>query len=291
MNKNLSVINQNNKLMLKKSKSLMSITNNILSNDDWVQRLWDWADENSIPELTWIDKEEHKNGGYWYGLPKNKIELSTFKILNLIGYELKEVSKDISHLINLHKLYLGKNNLHIIPNEIGNLTNLRRLELGGNKLTKLPQKISNLCNLIELSIWGNHLEELLPEVDGLRSLKVLWLHKNNLQEIPIQIGSLSKLNELALSKNKLKELPIEIGNLTNLEKLFLNENNLYILPHEITNLVCLKFFDIEDNPNLILTIEQKTWIHELIENECEVTMDDDLMERTFQTDYEIAKGR
>ncbi len=54
MKKNLPIAQQDSKVMLSKTKSLMSITKKILDNkpvlsdDGWMQRLWDWADANDI---------------------------------------------------------------------------------------------------------------------------------------------------------------------------------------------------------------------------------------------------
>ena len=46
---------------LSKSKSFMGIIKNIFNNkvvlddDSWMQRLWDWADKNDIPDREWIE--------------------------------------------------------------------------------------------------------------------------------------------------------------------------------------------------------------------------------------------
>ena len=81
MNKNLSIVNQNNKLMLKKSKSLMSITNSILDYDDWIQRLWDWADENNIPDYDLYENDDGDEN--MLGLPRD-----TNILKNLTGFTL-----------------------------------------------------------------------------------------------------------------------------------------------------------------------------------------------------------
>ncbi len=225
MNKNLSIVSQNNKLMLKKSKSLMNITNNILSNDNWMQRLWRWADEKDISDLEWTVEDDYK---YSYGMPRNKTEL-----LNLIDLDLSE-----------------------------------------NHLTELVKEIENLINLTGLWLQTNQLTHVEKEITNLKNLTYLWLSENHLSELPKEIGNLSSLTHLKLAKNKLKEVPKEIGNLLNLKELYLYENELVEFPKVIVNLTNLVKFDFEDNPNLVLTAEQKEWIHELIKNGCDVIMDD-----------------
>lgn len=52
-NNQLITINQNAKLSLIKSRNFLDITRKILEkkDDDWIQRLWKWADENDIPDI------------------------------------------------------------------------------------------------------------------------------------------------------------------------------------------------------------------------------------------------
>ena len=107
--------------------------NNTLSNDDsWIYKLWEWADENDIPDLEWVEDEHFEEGGYWRGLPRDK-----------------------EKLLSLTELDLRKNQLTELPKEIGNLTNLTELDLSWNKLTELPKEIGNLTNLTKLDLENN----------------------------------------------------------------------------------------------------------------------------------------
>jgi Leucine-rich repeat (LRR) protein len=120
MNKNLPTIRENSAITLSKTKDLMSITNKILAkkgelaltDDSWMQRLWDWADENNINEEK---------------IPRNKEDLVNMTGLYLSFNELTEIPKEIGNLVNLTHLFLNNNQLTEIPKEIFNLVNLKRV--------------------------------------------------------------------------------------------------------------------------------------------------------------------
>ncbi len=200
--KNLLTVQQNNKVALQKSKSLMTITSKILSKDDWMQRLWNWADENHI--------------------------------------------------------------------------------------TGIPREANSLRNIIFIQLWDHQLIEVPPEIGYLHTLEFLNLEKNKLIELPEEIGNLNNLQGLGLFQNKISVLPNSICNLVGLTALYLSSNQLIELPNEITNLTELRDLKLNANHNLILTPDQKNWIHDLIEDGCSVDMDDDLFDR--KTVYDIAKG-
>ena len=140
MAKNLPISKQNSKVALHKAKNLISVTNKILSNknnltvqdDSWIYRLWEWADENDVPDLKLVKDKYHYKGGYMGGLPREK-----------------------EKLLSLTELYLRNNQLTKLPKEIGNLTNLTQLHLMENELTELPKEICNLTNLTWLDLGCN----------------------------------------------------------------------------------------------------------------------------------------
>ena len=198
MNKNLT-IKQNTDLILKKSKSSLKITSNILSkrtsliiqeDDSWIQRLWDWADNNDIPDLEWFIGRTEEENGYFRGLSRNKEELLNVTELDLHFNQLTQLPKEIGNLVNLTWLYLSDNQLTQLPKEIGNLVNLTALDLSDNQLTQLPKEIGNLVNLTWLA-----------------------LSDNQLTQLPKEIGNLVNLTELGLSYKQLTQLPKEIENL------------------------------------------------------------------------------
>ncbi len=274
---------------LSKSKSFMGIIKNIFNNkvtpenEDWMQRLWDWADENNVPDYAWLEDEEYDEGGYWRGLPRDRETLLNLKELILdeikliklpeeIGNlhnlttlflrecQLVEVVKEIGNLYNLKTLSLWGNQLKNLPVEIGNLSNLDSLILGENQLTLLPKEIGNLNKLSRLLIWSNQLVELPKEVGNLRSLTILDLEGNQITHLPKEIGNLTDLSELTLTRNLLKTLPSEIKYLDSLKILVIEDNTLKDLPREISEMKSLEELYLKNNlltklPNEIIDID------------------------------------
>ncbi len=261
MKKNLPIVQQDSKVMLSKTKSLMRITKKILGNklvlsdDGWMQRLWDWADANDISNDDLArDREELLasiglilSNNNLTRLPKEIGNLTNLTWLVLSNNNLTELPKEIGNLTNLTELVLWDNNLTELPKEIGDLTNLIWLELWDNNLTELPKEIGNLTNLTKLDLHRNNLTELSKEIGDLTNLTKLDLHGNNLTELPKEIENLTNLTWLELYSNNLTELPKEIGNLTNLTELYLGYNNLTELPKEIGDLTNLTELVLRDN--------------------------------------------
>ena len=316
MSRDITVYNQNSKLTLDKTKSLLKITNNILTKKtskdladySWIDRLWRWADENNIPDLQWVENYLYKIGGYWEGIPRDKNKLLNLKSITLYdNYNLTELPEEICNLINLQELCISNTTLTELPKNIHNLKKLTKLDLQDNELTKLPKGVYRLTNLKELVLgndgYGNNrITELSKEIGNLKNLTRLDLGSNSFTKLPKVIGNLKKLTELCLYENQLTELPKEIGNLNNLVRLTLMFNsftklpkeignlknltrlNLYSnqlteLPKKICNLTNLSELSLEGNPNLILTQEQKEWIRELQNNGYKFYINDDLLDR------------
>ncbi len=192
--------------------------------------------------------------------------------LNLMQYQLTELTNDIGNLIQLTSLNLSMNKLSVLPSEIGNLSQLTEFNLSSNELLELPQEFGNLTQLTELDLNYNKIVDLPREINNLALLAKLFLSCqlrlvrlplqicsltgltyldlsfNKLRELPLDIGNLTQLTFLDLGFNQLRELPISIGNLTRLTYLDLSVNNLIQLPLEIVNLTELTEFYYHDNP-------------------------------------------
>jgi hypothetical protein len=108
--------------------------------EKWIINLWEWADENNLPEKIF---------------PRDKEILLSTKRLSFYGYEINRIPKEIGYLVNLEKLYLAKQGLKSIPKEIGNLMNLQFLWIHTNNLSELPEEIENLPFLRHLKAEGN----------------------------------------------------------------------------------------------------------------------------------------
>jgi len=159
--KNTLTRTQNTDLILKKSKSTLNITKRILSgskslsvvDDSWIERLWEWADENEIGDLMWV--EDYINGERLKGLSRDKEKLLSLEELTLSSYKLENILKEIFNLNSLTYVNLEFNQLVKLPQEIGSLINLISLNLHNNLLEELPKEIVNLSNLKMLDLTGN----------------------------------------------------------------------------------------------------------------------------------------
>lgn len=70
------------------------------------------------------------------------------------------VNIEVSEWKGVEDLYLGNNQLKLLPTEIGELKNLKQLYLENNRLTSLPASIRKLENsLTTLYLAGNPLQE------------------------------------------------------------------------------------------------------------------------------------
>ena len=142
---NLLTIKQSTEVALSRANTLMDVADKILTkqstdlavDESWMERLWQWADDNYIDDAT---------------LPRDRDGLIKLTWLQLIGswnYQLTELPKEIGNLVNLTELRLSNNQLTKLPKEIGNLVNLDTLHLEGNQLTEVPKELQEWFDNIE----------------------------------------------------------------------------------------------------------------------------------------------
>ncbi len=113
-------------------------------------------------------------------------------------------SSQLSSLINLEELWLGKNKIEKIEG-LSNLKKLRRLDVQSNRLTSINGLIGQIDSLEELYLAHNGIDdEGAMEEDGLQlqfeNLTTLDLSKNRLKSCR-PFAHLNTLNELWLSQN------------------------------------------------------------------------------------------
>ncbi len=237
------------------------------TNDNWMQKLWDWADENEVSEDI---------------LPRNKQNLIDLTELFLENNSfLKALPKEIGKLINLTKLSLNNNNLSLLPKEIWELTNLTWLDLGNNELSELPKEIGQLTNLTWLNLQGSKViyvesyndypekywfTQLPKEIGQLINLLELNFANNELTQLPKEIWKLTNLTKLNLEGNNFSELPKEIGQLSDLLELNLSGNGLIDLPKEIGQLTNLTELQLGNAIVNFVGFENESWIAEIGNN-------------------------
>jgi len=228
-----------------------------VDNENWIVKLYEWADKNNIPDLEYIEDSFNPDWSYYKGLPRDKEKLLHFTCLNLSKNNIAELPKEIGKLTSLVELNLYTNKLQKLPAEIGNLKNLTKLDLGRNQLTKLPQEIGKLSSLERFDVMTNHLKELPSEIGELKQLLELVVGENEMVKLPKEIGKLHNLVRFECSGNYIGEVPKEIGDLHHLEELHLPFNNLKSLPKELGKLTNLLELSLQLNPIVELPKEIK----------------------------------
>ena len=113
-----------------------------LVDDSWIDRLWEWAEENDISE--------------------------------------EKLPRDKKKLLELKKLYLDEIPITELPKEIGNLSNLTELSLYCNQITELPKEVGNLIQLEYLYLHDVIiLPDTIINLKNIKSLTLLWYYCEN----------------------------------------------------------------------------------------------------------------
>lgn len=209
---------------------------------------------------------------------------------NKTFYSLNEANKNKKNVVCL---YLGNQELEILPNEIYSYSNLKVIDVSKNNLIEISEELQSLKNLTKLILSNNvnlnliqvfnvlekipklnslyldknQITSLPTEVSYLKNIKILSLHSNNLTTIPIEIVELRKLKKLLLSGNKIKFFPEGFNSLNELEILTIDNNLFDKLPEEIIDLTSLRelyFGNKEINLNESFNILSKLKKVELI---------------------------
>jgi len=269
MKKSLPVSKKDSQAIISKTKNMMGITKKILSDnlsfhdDSWMQRLWDWADVNEIPDLdlfVWIDIERDDGQidyeiyskselpddeiqsikyEWWEGLPRDKKTLLHFKELYFTIKDIETgIPIELFNLINLEKLII-ESGLNYFPYPYRNNTSKVHTFL------EIPKEIGKLKNLVELVLENNGVQSLPNEIEKLSSLKILNLSRNKLEEVS-SIFSLLSLESLNLSNNEISNIPKDISKLKVLETLDLSQNKLNKVP-DIFDFHALKSLNLSNN--------------------------------------------
>ena len=129
-----------NNILEKKKKSE-------LIDENWIVRLWEWADYNNVFDYKKKNDYIAEGEGYFVEIPRNKDDLLNLTELDLSRNQFSEIPKEIGNLTNLNRLILSNNKLIELPKEIGNLTNLVNLDFDYDQLVGFPEEIRNLPNL------------------------------------------------------------------------------------------------------------------------------------------------
>ena len=165
MKKNLPTIRQSTEVALSRANTLMDVADKILAkqstdlvDESWMERLWQWADDNDIDDKV---------------LPRDREGLVNLRRLLILCFRVHEIPKEIGNLVNLTYLKIAFGIINELPKEIGNLVNLTSLNLKNYKSNfshfnykdlQLPKEITNLVNLKYLDLRCEQRIELPKEL-------------------------------------------------------------------------------------------------------------------------------
>lgn len=175
-------------------------------------------------------------------IPEEVFMNPSLKVLKLYGNRLDSIPSRIGELVNLEKLFIGRNNIKSLPESIGKLKKLKILSAQYNELTGLPEAIGDLESLEQLVLNQNKLETLPSTLGNLKKLVVLQVKFNELKSLPKEIGDCENLQFIHLSRNYLEEIPIEFEKLRKLRELYVvNAGILLVLPESLCG---LRYFEV-----------------------------------------------
>jgi Leucine-rich repeat (LRR) protein len=178
-------------------------------DDSWIDELIQWADNNNIPELQYIQDDIMCDEGFWAGLPRDREVLANLEELDLSWHSCSEIPEQIRHLKNLKTFRFSKSRdglqppfmenadgieeIEEIPDWIAELKNLEKLDLSNNKISCVPNVIGKLKNLKELYLHDNMIMFVDAELDSLCQLEVLWFRWNMFSVLDDCIDNLKDL--------------------------------------------------------------------------------------------------
>jgi len=228
-------------------------------SEEWIQTLWDWAEENNVKESNvyyMTDEENQYLGlGGWnfvFTYAKNLEDL----LLNLgvkNSTEVKDYYEQLNEYFSVpifRDYYYGQDSWQI--------EKCFELYTGISKSTK---KLTS-STFIDLS--NKNLDFIPIELFNIRTLTHLDISNNNISILPEAICNLSNLRVLGLSNTKIGKLPDSIINLSSLEELY----------------IC--------TDGIKLTVKQKKWIERLKHYEVYEEKIEEPIEKWMQTLWDWA---
>lgn len=222
--------------------------------------------------------------GFGFGIPSfkrdgNRKNLQEFLLslpdtcskINLTGFGLYEVPKEVYRFKNLKELVLAENNLKSIPKKIWKLKKLEKLDLSKNELedsflnirrnrhlkilnvqfnylSKAPRKMHKLKDLHLLLLGNNLLTSFKDQkLRRMSSLRVVNLYNATLDDLPASIKKWRNIEELDLYHNHMQMVDFDFSELPHLKVLALSHNRLWKIPDGISDLKKLEFLYLHHN--------------------------------------------
>ncbi|KAL6600687.1 hypothetical protein LY90DRAFT_511509 [Neocallimastix californiae] len=144
--KELEIINMHNKAFPSILFNLPHLEVLKISNSNITEFSNEVNSQSPIKEI-YLDNDQINNFPYQFN------KLPNLKYLNLNNNEIKELSKDTGSFSSIEKIELNNNlDLFSLPEEISDLIHLQVLDLGKTDLIELPNNIFKLSNLKSFNI-------------------------------------------------------------------------------------------------------------------------------------------
>jgi Leucine-rich repeat (LRR) protein len=179
-------------------------------------------------------------------IPDYVLKDTSLRVLKLYGNSIDSIPDAIGGLINLEKLYIGKNAIVYISDSIQKLTKLRFFSAQYNDIEQLPDAILHCENLEELILNQNKISSLPDSIGRLKKLQNLQLNFNRLDSLPESIGDCEDLRYLSLNRNFLQRLPESMGKLNRMRDLKLvNAGPLLDVPESFCGLRYLEVLEVD----------------------------------------------
>lgn len=147
--------------------------------------------------------------------------------LALINYDLDVVPYAVFTCSHISTLFLGRNNLEVLPHSFKNLCSLTRLELDYNQFSLFPEVLVEMPHIEYLNLSKNPLQDLSSQIGALVNLTSLLCNSCDLMTFPKEIGMLKQLQWLSAKNNVITELPEAFSELENLRYSFLTIRSRY----------------------------------------------------------------
>lgn len=140
---------------------------------EWMDVLFEWADNLGLEELRWEPQPRNRDGGFWVGFPRSKKKLIKLQGLNINGVGATEVPKEVGNLKSLKKIWCCDNRISELPKELFFIAGLEEIRASGNNIKKLPDEVGFLQNLIIIDLEKNNLQYVSENISKLRRLERL----------------------------------------------------------------------------------------------------------------------
>ncbi len=262
MRKNIILQNSNNINPINQTKFLISVTNRLLGDhavasidNDWMRRLWQWADENGIEttdefDIFCISNDEkrldltNKNKkmlwekietiDYLSDRERNVIYMRYWLEYSYaqIGAKLMVTDVRAMHIHSSAKMKLQNAAKNKLPRAKKELLECRSLFLFQLDLNALPKELFCLKNLESLTLFLP-LKELHPDIAKLTNLKSLYIISPKLKELPDSIENMSSLELITVWDSELEKLPNNIADMKSLRSIWIMDSQIQELPQNI----------------------------------------------------------